>query len=96
MEELKIDRSKVRLVYVGKPGCMCGCRGQYFTTPQYAAEVAEARGYALEEQEVNEVEVAHVLSLMEQFVAGGMSVELDDDCVFIDTGAHYYAAWYVA
>ena len=29
----KIDIAKVKKVYSGRPGCQCGCRGNYSTKP---------------------------------------------------------------
>lgn len=29
----KIDITKVKKVYSGRPGCQCGCRGNYSTKP---------------------------------------------------------------
>ena len=46
---MQIDLSKVRKVYSGRPGCMCGCRGKW----TYANEQAYRENFG------DEVQVDH-------------------------------------
>lgn len=34
----KIDVNKVSKVYSGRPGCACGCRGNYFSSSKFPSE----------------------------------------------------------
>lgn len=43
----------VRLAYSGKPGCMCGCNGNYRVNPKFVEEATANRGYGYDEEEVN-------------------------------------------
>lgn len=47
--------------YSGKPGCACGCRGNYRVTPQNRKEADADTGYAYGDEEVNERQVTRVL-----------------------------------
>ena len=61
----KIDSTKVKKVYSGKPGCMCGCRGSYrYSSRVPLAEIEVARGYAAKLTEVNDRQVSKVTSIM--------------------------------
>lgn len=39
-----IDITKVKRVYSGKPGCMCGCNGKYATPDESSRSVAIIAG----------------------------------------------------
>lgn len=60
----KIDRSKVLMVYTGKPGCMCGCGGKYRYTKASALFAKAHRGYEATAEEINESTVTRVLNKM--------------------------------
>ena len=57
-----IDRSKVLMVYTGKRGCMCGCKGKYRYPKANRQLGHERRGYALSDEEVNEGTVTRILN----------------------------------
>lgn len=61
----RIVPSDVMKVYVGKPGCMCGCNGTYKVHPLHLAEASLERGYAYEQSDVDEAAVTRVLRLLQ-------------------------------
>ena len=52
-------------VYSGKPGCACGCNGNYRYAAKYAAEAGKDRGYVVDADEVNDKQVRRVLKLLQ-------------------------------
>lgn len=67
-ELANLTPADVLCVYSGKPGCACGCRGNYHYNSARKSEAAERRGYALNADEVSDEQVAHVLRLVQQAV----------------------------
>ena len=51
----------VLVVYSGKQGCMCGCRGKYNVNVTHLVEAEKDRGYAYGDGEKNQRMVAKVL-----------------------------------
>ena len=80
--------AEVLRAYAGRPGCMCGCRGRYVTTPVARAE-AEVDG-SLDDADVSETEVTRVLRLVQAAwcEAGAEGLELDVG----DEFQYFYAA----
>jgi hypothetical protein len=42
------------MVYSGKPGCMCGCRGKYSYASDYKKEGGKERGYDVTDEDVSD------------------------------------------
>lgn len=53
---------QVAQVYSGKPGCACGCNGNYRVNSAYVAQVAKNKGYAVDAEDVNDAQVTRVLN----------------------------------
>lgn len=70
----KIDRNRVIMVYTGKQGCMCGCKGKYHYPKAMQAEGGKRRGYAVSDDEVNERVVTRIINR----ISASESVEVQD------------------
>ena len=61
-----VTSDQVQLVYSGKPGCGCGCRGKYWVHPLMVPQATACRGYPYEAEDVSLVQVRRVLSIMQK------------------------------
>ena len=52
----------VRSAYRGKPGCACGCNGDYVYTEQNRKIAGEWRGYTVDDNEIDEKKVSRILN----------------------------------
>lgn len=68
----------VMCVYSGKPGCACGCRGKYSYNSRHAAKGSERRGYAVDDEDINDREVKRILGLLQANVEAVKVIEADD------------------
>jgi len=68
--------ANVRSVYAGRLGCACGCRGKHKANPAHRAELEQARGYAVTDDECSEREIRRVLAIVQ---APGAPVDYSDD-----------------
>lgn len=71
---MKIERSAVKRVYSGKPGCMCGCRGFYRSTKERAEENGKYRGYPLSRGEVSNAAVELIVKKIEATPSEQLSI----------------------
>jgi len=93
-----IDLSKVFKVYSGKPGCMCGCRGNYRVASAHQEFSNKERGYDYDEKEISDRSVKRIVNLLEQAFEQGEQVEYEDHsdkvgCFFLETPARVYVAY---
>lgn len=56
-------------VYSGRPGCACGCRGNYRYRKETVEEGTKSRGYAVDKSDINEAQVKKVLKFMQDYAA---------------------------
>jgi len=77
---------RVRAVYSGRKGCMCGCKGKYTYAKQFQAEATENRGYQVTDDEVNDRVVRQMVAKVEKFVREGQvdEVMVDSDWFAVD------------
>lgn len=61
-----IQLQDVLCVYVGKPGCACGCRGKYFYTKQNQELGTKDRGYEVGNDEVNDQKIQRILKKIQK------------------------------
>lgn len=73
-----LTEQSVPIVYTGKPGCACGCRGTYRYRGATAKQAGRDRGYAVEPEEVNDVQVRRVLRELQTAPVDGDWVVGDD------------------
>jgi hypothetical protein len=79
-------------VYSGVNGrCCCGCAGKHSFNSQYRAEGAKRRGYAVDDEDVNDRMIARVLNVLRK--ADPASVEVDDEYVSTVVGNRLYVAY---
>lgn len=77
---ITIDVNKVSSVYVGKPHmCMCGCAGVYYYTSQNKDWSSKNRGYALDEDDIND---AKVIRVIQKFVKDPQIADNIDNYIF--------------
>jgi hypothetical protein len=81
-----LEDKDIMMVYSGKPGCACGCRGSYRVHPLHLAVADKDSGYAHDASDVNLTQVKKVLRILKTHVTDvqdfgtGYSVELDGRC----------------
>lgn len=77
----EITPKMVKRAYLGKPGCMCGCRGKYYTTAS-----AEAKSYS-------NVSTAMVTKVLRTIQANESLVETGDGYFAAQVGGKEYAVY---
>lgn len=81
--------------YEGRKGCMCGCRGDYFVTPENRALAEEDRGYTYEDTDVSLPQVTRILATV-QCGKGKLEVTPTGDgvsCVTLEKGRQVWAVY---
>jgi hypothetical protein len=58
--------ANVQGVYSGKPGCACGCKGNYRYHSTQVQAATKRRGYEVTPDEVNDKQVAKVLKIVQE------------------------------
>jgi hypothetical protein len=61
----EVTPEEVMKVYSGKPGCGCGCRGNYRVNPALLEQANKERGYAYEGAEISMTQVKRVLNIVQ-------------------------------
>jgi hypothetical protein len=76
LPEIKLEQ--VDSVYIGKPGrCMCGCSGNYTYTKANQEWSGKHRGYAVDDEAVNDKRVQYVISKIAKNAAAGIECTQD-------------------
>lgn len=85
----KIDIDKVLSVYSGRPGCACGCRGNYFyqADPKLRAAASTRRGYTVTDDEVRSKKALG--RIINNMLATGQA-RLEGDHVWAETETRLY------
>jgi len=81
------DFSKVRSVYSGRKGCMCGCNGRHTYSSKFQVEATKDRGYAVDSGEVNDRTVKTLTNKVARLLADSSGVKhvyFDPDYVAVD------------
>lgn len=87
-----IDISKVQSVYVGRVNkCCCGCSGKHTYASALRDVASKSRGYTVDDDEVNDVQVACVVNMIEQAEV----VEGDMEYLVTVNGKTQYVAYMV-
>lgn len=76
----ELTPADVLKAYEGTPGCMCGCNGSYWVTPENRAAAERERGYEYDDEDVSTANVLRVLRLVQSADA-----QVEKDCE-----GHYY------
>ena len=82
-----IEMSEVLKVYTGKAGCMCGCKGRYWVTPETRAAAEKDRGYEYEARDVNESKVRSVVRDINNellLLSAGVSIDVTEQYVYVE------------
>ncbi len=94
--DISID--KILRAYKGKPGCMCGCLGRYYTTTLNQKLAGERRGYEVPRKECKDEKVIEIRTAMKEALASNnvKSLMIDSEYVCIDTNDNVrYALYFV-
>jgi len=84
-----LDVNKVIKVYSGRQGCMCGCRGRYSYASAFQQQASVERGYAVEQDEVNDRSVKIIVGKLER----DPNTKIADSIAYVDTGTRLYVAY---
>lgn len=87
----------VMSVYSGKPGCACGCNGNYRYNSAHQALGTAHRGYAVDAEDVNDKQVRRVLKLVQTADLGDSSwmASKDGDWYSVTLGGRVYTVYTV-
>lgn len=89
-----IKRANIVQVYSGRPGCMCGCRGEYRVAAKWRALADERRGYPHEDGEINDRQVERVLRILESSPDTQVDpVYAGERCYWLTTATRTYCAY---
>lgn len=72
-----LNPQDIRVVYSGRQGCMCGCKGKYNVNLIHLAEAEKDRGYAYGDDERNQHMVTKVLRLLQ----ADERTQVQDGCI---------------
>jgi len=88
-----ISLDQVSSAYVGKPHkCMCGCSGKYFYPRVNRLSSSIDRGYAIEDNEVNDAKVKRIINKMIKHQEEGIEVNIG--CIYtIIVGTRQYTLY---
>jgi hypothetical protein len=83
----------VQKIYVGKPNaCMCGCSGKYTYNSVNRESASKARGYEVEDEDVNDMKTLRLLAKMKAHESLGIEV-LNDHIYTIIIGTRQYTLY---
>lgn len=82
-----IKSEKIARVYSGKSGCMCGCRGKY-----WSATWADDKNY----QEKSDRQIKRVVRVLNDAIKAGSKIEYDrwSNCFYLDNDNRNYVAYF--
>lgn len=87
---MKIERDDVLYVYSGKANrCCCGCSGNYRYNSKYKDLGTKDRGYEVKDDEVNDKQVARVLTIMKNN-ADKLEEDYDDNLFSVQVDNRLY------
>lgn len=78
-------------VYSGKPGCMCGCLGKYWSAAKHAEAVGLNRGYALSAEDISDKQVTRIVNTINSNLDKVTNVS--EDWVEVTIGNRIYVAY---
>lgn len=91
----QIQVADIRNVYSGRhEGCRCGCNGKYSYASKFVTEGSKARGYAVDQEDVNDRMVAKVVRIINERLNDEATI-IDDDYVDVTMeNGHIYTAYF--
>ena len=98
---LAMEPEDVMKGYRGRPGCMCGCLGEYFVTEAAKGVAAEDTGYEYDEEQIDDGKVRRILRKIQKEVReGNESVDIAADLYYAyvenDAGSRCWAVYPLA
>ena len=79
-----LNEFNVLKVYSGRPGCMCGCQGKYWSSSM------SARKALLDEHEVvNDRQVRRIVKILNE----SEETKIDEGCAFVELNNRSYVAY---
>lgn len=94
MKITDIGVADVVQAYRGKPGCMCGCKGNYYCNPRHLDKLSEALGYQAksEDKDTEEKIIARILNKMKKHAD---DVDMSKTHAYLEVGSRCYAIYFV-
>lgn len=84
--------ANVMSVYSGRPGCMCGCRGNHRYARAHRDLAGRDRGYPVLDEDVSDRSVARIFNL---FLAHRDDAEIDGNHAYFEVGSRCYCVYFV-
>jgi len=94
MKITDITASDVVQAYRGKPGCMCGCNGNFFYNPRHLDKLSKALGYEInkDDEDIDEKTLTRILNKMKKHAD---DVEMNNSHAYLEVGSRCYAIYFV-
>lgn len=74
-----IDKTEVKSVYSGRPGCCCGCRGNHRYASKHRKAASKSRGYKVKNDEISDRSVSIITGKINKAIeVGGKVVAVGD------------------
>ena len=96
-----LKQKDVTHAYRGKPGCACGCRGNYYYRKSYAERAGEERGYPVNPDEISDATVNRIYDrVMDCWETGSVLednyIESNDTVKFVsvEVGTRVYTLYF--
>jgi hypothetical protein len=91
--KMKIALKDVASVYVGRAGrCCCGCSGRHRYAVAHRKASSKRRGYAVDNDEINDRQVKKVVGILE---ANPAAVDIHNGFISLEQGDKMYVAYFV-
>jgi hypothetical protein len=87
-----MELKNVTRVYTGKPGCMCGCNGQYRMASAHVEKAAAEQGYPVAEDEISDRSVKIVFNKIMKNPLHKYDAEAN--CVYVQTETRNLVAYF--
>lgn len=74
---LSFDLNIIQQVYSGKPGCACGCNGNYRAPSRHADDGVAIRGYAFSPDDISDRSVKLIANKVAKIANGDLPGQID-------------------
>ena len=88
-----MELNKVFKVYSGRPGCMCGCQGNYKMASVHAEFAAAKRGYAVDAEDISDRSVKIIFNKIMK--NPDHKYDADANCIYVKTPTRNLVAYFV-
>lgn len=91
-----ITPNDIMLVYNGRPGCACGCRGKYSFATSYREMASKDQGYEVGAKELDDSTVTRILNKIKKLIAQDEAyvIMLEPTYIAVETATRAYTAYF--